>query len=171
MSAGNLANLPLTPRRLLVKMSNLFTCLVFGAQLIILFPFVDAYGQYLYANEWLADGNSIRYFPVGYNRYDLTMQSNCDFLYSNPLGVTLWRSHTDGKGTASECYVIMQEDCNLVMYPDKNSGPGYGLPALWSTGTYGQGEGCYLWLGLYDGIIMGAVFDRYSNILWSTNSE
>nr|CAD1817667.1 unnamed protein product [Ananas comosus var. bracteatus] len=54
----------------------------------------------------------------------------------------------------------MQTDCNLVLYD--------GEIAVWSSGTYNQGSGCYAKMQS-DGNLV--VYGGYNNALWATNTE
>ncbi|XP_020101866.1 mannose-specific lectin-like [Ananas comosus] len=56
--------------------------------------------------------------------------------------------------------LTMQTDCNLVLYDGGN--------AVWSSGTYNQGSGCYAKMQS-DGNLV--VYGGYNNALWATNTE
>ena len=60
--------------------------------------------------------------------------------------------------------LIMQSDCNLVLYNDMNNANRSG--AVWATGTYNRGTSCY---ALMDAGGNLEVFDGNNNVLWETN--
>ncbi|XP_072966836.1 mannose-specific lectin-like [Typha angustifolia] len=55
--------------------------------------------------------------------------------------------------------LIMQADCNLVLYDNGNP--------VWSSGTYGQGSGCRLALQS-DGNLV--IYDVVNRAVWASNS-
>ena len=96
-----------------------------SALLVQASPADAAGGYYLATGTSLTSGASLTSED---GTYTLTMQSDCNLVFSGPSGV-LWNSGSAGKGTG--CRTTMQTDGNLVVYTNANV-------AVWNSGTTGH---------------------------------
>ncbi|XP_020572028.1 mannose-specific lectin-like [Phalaenopsis equestris] len=113
-------------------------------------PSSAQYYNHLLAGERLRPGESLVQ-----GHYFFTMQYDCNLvLYDD--STPIWASGTQGKG--SGCYVIMQQDGNLVIYDSKKK-------PLWASNT-NVGKGNYVLVLQKDRNVV-----IYSKPIWATGTN
>jgi hypothetical protein len=110
-------------------------------------------GEKLKKDERLISGNQ---------KYHITMQGDCNFVsYNTEKSSPIWASNTWKKD--DNCYAVMQEDNNLVVYDKSNT-------ALWSSETYNKGINKTAYALLSDDGMFG-IYDKSNARLWASSKN
>ncbi|KAJ0985142.1 hypothetical protein J5N97_003498 [Dioscorea zingiberensis] len=117
--------------------------------LLAMSPFCTA-NFILYSGETLWTGQALSWAS-----YPFILQSECNLVLYD-AGNQVWASDTGG--LASNCYVTLQSDTNLVIYDNNNN-------ALWASNT-NRDQGYYVLILQKDRNVV-----IYGGAIWATNTH